>query len=187
MNAETTSLPGILLLTPRVFADPRGYFEETYQHDKYAAAGIPCRFVQDNHSHSVRGVLRGLHYQVRRPQAKLLDVVHGAILDVVVDLRAGSPTFGRHEVHELSDTNHRQIFIPAGFAHGFLVLSETADVWYKCSAYYDPSDESGVRWNDPDLAIRWPCSTPLVSPKDTALPLFADIPPERLPQKKDEG
>jgi len=186
MNAETTSLEGILLLTPRVFPDPRGYFEETFQLAHYGAAGIPCRFVQDNHSRSVCGVLRGLHYQVRKPQAKLLDVVYGAILDVVVDLRAGSPTFGRHETHELNDTNHRQIFIPAGFAHGFVVLSEAADVIYKCSDYYDPADEAGIRWDDPGLAIPWTVANPLVSPKDAALPRLADIPPDRLPWARAE-
>ncbi len=187
MKTTPTSLSGVLLLTPRVFADPRGYFEETFQLRNYEAAGIPCRFVQDNHSRSVRGVLRGLHYQVRRPQAKLVDVFHGAILDVVVDLRAGSPTFGRHEVHELSDTNHRQLFIPAGFAHGFVVLSESADVMYKCSDYYDPSDEGGIRWDDPDLAIPWTVAAPLVSPKDAALPLLADIPRDMMPHSRDEG
>jgi dTDP-4-dehydrorhamnose 3,5-epimerase len=187
MRAEITSIPGVLLLTPRVFEDPRGYFEETFQQESYAAAGVTCRFVQDNHSRSTRGVLRGLHYQVRKPQAKLLDVVRGTILDVVVDLRQGSPTFGRHEALELSDTNHRQIFIPAGFAHGFLVLSDHADVVYKCSDFFDMSDEAGVRWDDPTLGIGWPCATPLVSPKDAALPRLADIPREKLPQKKAEG
>ena len=166
-----------------LFPDPRGYFEETFQLTSYEAAGIPCRFVQDNHSRSVRGVLRGLHYQVRKPQAKLLDVVRGAILDVVVDLRDGSPTFGRYELHELNDSNHRQIYIPAGFAHGFLVVSDHADVVYKCSDFFDVADEAGIRWDDPDLAIPWTIATPLVSPKDAALPHLADIPRDRLPGK----
>ena len=150
-----TSLPGVLLVKPRVFEDSRGFFMETYRADALADAGIRETFVQDNHSHSLRGVLRGLHYQLRRPQAKLCRVVQGEVLDVAVDIRIGSPHFGKWVGAVLSANNHDALYIPKGFAHGFVVLSESADFLYKCSDYLIPADDCGVLWNDPALAIDW--------------------------------
>lgn len=181
LSCERTALPGVLLLAPEVFADARGNFRELYRRDACTAAGIPGEFVQDNQSHSVQGVLRGLHYQTRRPQAKLVCVLRGTILDVVVDIRRGSPTFGRHLAVELSEENHRQVFVPAGYAHGFCVISAEADVLYKCTDFYDAGGEGGVLWSDPALAIPWPTRTPLLSPKDLIHPHLSDIPPHLLP------
>ena len=181
LDCEPTALPGVLLLAPQLFADARGSFCELYRRDACAAAGIPDAFVQDNLSHSSQGVLRGLHYQTRRPQAKLVCALRGAILDVVVDIRRGSPTFGRHVAVELSDRNRRQLFVPAGYAHGFCVISAEADVLYKCTDFYDPGGEGGVLWSDPALAIAWPTRTPLLSPKDQVYPCLAEIPPQLLP------
>lgn len=180
-RCEPAGLPGVLLLTPPVYADARGNFREVYRQNGYAELGIPDAFVQDNQSHSVRHVLRGLHYQIRKPQAKLVCVLRGAILDVVADIRPGSPTFGRHVMIELSDRNNRQLFVPKGYAHGFCVVSDEADVLYKCTDFYDPGAEGGVVWNDPALAIPWPVATPILSAKDQALPRLADIPADRLP------
>ena len=179
MKATPTALPGVILVEPAAFADERGHFMETWHHGRYRAAGIDPAFVQSNAAHSRRGVLRGLHYQLGRPQAKLLWVPHGEILDVAVDVRRGSPTFGRWVGEVLSADNRRQLFVPAGFAHGYCVLSETADVVYLCSDFYAPAEERGVRWDDPALAIEWPEQAPLVSAKDRALPLLsaADLPP----------
>ena len=181
LSCEQTPLPGVLVFTPQVFADARGNFREVYRRDTYTAAGISAEFVQDNLSHSTRGVLRGLHYQIQRPQAKLICVLRGTILDVVVDIRRSSPTYGRHITVELSDQNNKQIFVPAGFAHGFCVTSDEADVLYKCTDFYDPGAEGGLIWNDPTLAIAWQVSEPVLSPKDAALPRLADIPEDRLP------
>jgi len=177
-----TDIPGVFVLTPRVFGDSRGFFLETYQRLRYGDAGVDVEFVQDNHSRSSRGVLRGLHYQLRNPQAKLIYVARGEVLDVAVDIRRGSPTFGRCVTCHLSDNNHRQIYVPTGFAHGFCVLSEQADVIYKCTDFYAPDDEYGVLWSDPALAISWPTQIePMLSAKDAALRPLRDIPPEHLP------
>lgn len=182
MNVLDTDLPGVLIIEPRVFTDDRGFFMETYQQERCRAAGIAGSFVQHNHSRSTRGTLRGLHYQLRNPQAKLCRVVHGEVWDVAVDLRRGSPTFGRWTGVTLSAENCRQIYVPRGFAHGFVVLSETADFLYQCDDYYAPGDEYGIAWNDPDLRIEWPLPcAPLLSPKDQDLPRLAESDPERLP------
>jgi len=177
-----TSLPGVLLLKPRVFADPRGFFMESYRENVLAAAGITDRFVQDNHSHSSCGVLRGLHYQLRTPQAKLCRVVRGEVLDIAVDIRLGSPNFGKWMSVVLSGDNHLQIYIPKGFAHGFAVRSQTADFLYKCSDYYDADDDRGVLWNDPEIGIDWQTPSPILSKKDSAYPSLSQIPREQLPR-----
>jgi dTDP-4-dehydrorhamnose 3,5-epimerase len=162
-----TELEGVLIIEPELFRDERGFFQETYQQRRYAEHGIDYEFVQDNHSQSRRGVLRGLHYQDRSaPMAKLVRCSRGAILDVVVDLRVGAPSFGRWVAVELSDENVRQLFVPIGFGHGFLTLSDVAEIQYKCSGYYTPAAEGVVRWDDPELAVAWPISEPLVSPRD---------------------
>jgi len=181
MNVITTDLPGVLLIEPKVFGDHRGFFLETFQQERYRRAGIALPFVQDNHSRSRRGVLRGLHFQLRHPQGKLVQVMRGAVFDVAVDIRRGSPTFGRWFGAELSDENHRQLYIPPGFAHGFCVLSETADFLYKCTDYYHPEDEDGISWQDPAIGIDWPITDPLLSERDRNLPLLADMEPDRLP------
>jgi dTDP-4-dehydrorhamnose 3,5-epimerase len=163
-----TTLAGVRLLEPTVFRDDRGLFLETFRADRFAAAGIPDLFVQDNHSRSLRGTLRGLHWQWRKPQAKLVRVVNGSIFDVVVDVRRGSPTFGRWLGFEMSADRFTQLYVPVGFAHGFCVTSEVADVEYKCSDVYDPQGEAGLIWNDPAVGVDWPIETPLLSPKDAA-------------------
>jgi dTDP-4-dehydrorhamnose 3,5-epimerase len=174
-------LPGVVLVKPRAFPDPRGYFTETYHLTKYAEAGIAKPFVQDNYSFSKKHVLRGLHSQVKQPQGKLVYVLQGEIFDVAVDIRRGSPTFGQWEGHLLSSENFHQLFIPEGFAHGFVVLSDTALVSYKCTDLYAPGDEQGIAWNDPDIGIAWPVSDPLLGEKDKALPHLKDLPDDRLP------
>ena len=177
MTFEETTLPGVVLVTPKVHGDERGFFLETWREDRYAElTGAGAGFCQDNHSRSRRGVLRGLHFQTRRPQGKLLRCVRGEIFDVAVDVRPGSEHFGRWVGVRLNEKTNNRLFVPAGFAHGFQVLSDTADVEYKCTDYYDPAGESGVRWNDPDLAIAWPLAEPLVSEKDQVLPLLAELP-----------
>jgi dTDP-4-dehydrorhamnose 3,5-epimerase len=181
LRCEPTDLPDVRVITPAVYPDSRGNFREVYRRDTYAAAGVPQEFVQDNQSHSAQHVLRGLHFQTRKPQGKLICVLRGSILDVVVDLRRGSPTFGRHLAIELSEQNNRQLFVPAGFAHGFGVLSATADVLYKCTDFYDPGAEAGIRWDDPGLGIVWPIAAPVLSAKDLALPRLAEIPVALLP------
>ncbi len=174
MKVVATDLAGVVVIEPAVFRDPRGFFVETYHAERYRAAGIDADFVQDNHSCSARGTLRGLHAQERFPQAKLVRVIEGEIWDVAVDIRLGSPTFGRHVAVTLSADDQRQIFVPVGFAHGFCVLSERAQVEYKCTDYYHPEDELRVLWNDPELAIPWPVATPALSDKDRAAePLHA--------------
>jgi len=175
-------LPGVLLIEPMVFSDERGFFMETYHAKKYAEAGIPGPFVQDNHSHSQRGTLRGLHYQLKNPQGKLVYAVKGEILDVAVDIRKGSPHFRRWTGNLLSEQNKRQLYIPEGFAHGFCVLSETADVIYKCTDFYAPGDEYGVFWADESIDIVWPIETPILSEKDKKNPKLENIPDEHLPQ-----
>jgi dTDP-4-dehydrorhamnose 3,5-epimerase len=172
-----TDLPGVLLVEPDVFRDARGYFLETFHERKYREAGIPYAFVQDNQSRSTRGALRGLHAQLRRPQGKLIRAVQGEIFDVAVDLRPGSSTFGKWTGAKLSADDFRQMFVPPGFAHGFCVLSETAEVAYKCTDFHDRDDEIGLRWNDPDVAIAWPLKNPLLSEKDAGLPTLAELRP----------
>ncbi len=168
MTVTETRLPGVLLLEPRVFRDPRGFFLETWNADRYRAAGIPGPFVQDNASRSARGVLRGLHVQNPNPQGKLVSVLDGAVFDVAVDVRAGSPTFGQWTGHELSAENGHQLWIPPGFAHGFVVLSESALFTYKCTDRYAPEHEFSIAWNDPEIGIAWPVVDPELSGKDAA-------------------
>lgn len=175
MNFIKTELEGVLVIEPDVHRDSRGFFLESWQERKYREAGIPGPFVQDNHSRSMRGTLRGLHAQRTRPQGKLVRAVRGAIFDVAVDIRPGSRTFGRWVSATLSEDNFRQIFVPKGFAHGFCVLSETAEIEYKCTELYDRADEIGVRWDDPEIGIDWPLGDPLLSPKDAALPSLAAL------------
>jgi len=176
-----TSLPGVLLIKPRVFEDPRGFFMETYRADKLAAAGVYETFVQDNHSRSGRGVLRGLHYQFRHPQAKLCRVARGEVFDVAVDIRVGSPHFGKWVGAVLSEANRHALYLPKGFAHGFVVRSESADFLYKCSDYYDAASDCGVLWSDPALAIDWDEPSPIISAKDHGSPPLSQVPRERLP------
>jgi len=164
-----------LIITPQRIVDPRGFFSETFRAAQYAAAGMPHPFVQDNWSRSRRGVLRGLHLQNPKAQGKLVTVISGQVLDVAVDVRVGSPAFGRHVAVELSDENGIQLYMPRGCAHGFIVLSETADFLYKCDEYYSPQDEIVVRWNDPALGIDWRISEPLLGKRDAAAPLLADV------------
>src|SRR3954467_10336925 len=164
MIVEDLSLSGLKLVKPRIFEDARGLFLETYREDRCREDGIDARFVQANHSRSRRGTLRGLHFQTSPGQAKLVRVVSGEIFDVAVDIRPDSATFGRWESVRLDARNHHQFYVPLGFAHGFCVLSETADVLYKVSSHYDPKSESGFRWHDPDVAIRWPVTNPFLSP-----------------------
>jgi dTDP-4-dehydrorhamnose 3,5-epimerase len=169
-----TELPGVILIEPDVHKDSRGFFLETYHQRKYQDGGIPGDFVQDNHSHSIRGTLRGLHAQRRRPQAKLVRAVEGEMFDVAVDIRRGSPTFGQWVGVTLSGDNFRQLYIPPGFAHGFCVLSDRVHVEYKCTDFYDASDELAIAWNDPAIGIAWPIAEPLVSGKDAQAPRLAE-------------
>lgn len=168
MNVIRTAIPDVVIVEPKVFGDSRGLFLETFQSQRYADAGIGLPFLQDNLSRSTRGVLRGLHIQNPKAQGKLVTVVRGHVLDVAVDVRRESPTFGRHVAVELSEDNRRQLWVPRGFAHGFLVLSETADFFYKCDEYYCPQAEMVIRWDDPDLAIDWTIKDPQVSARDAA-------------------
>ncbi len=177
-----TALPGVFIVKPRVFADPRGFFMETYRQNVLAEAGIRDNFVQDNHSRSSRGVLRGLHYQLRHPQAKLCRVAQGEVLDIAVDVRLGSPTFGKWVSVVLSSENHQQLYIPKGFAHGFVVRSETADFLYKCSDYFDGPDDRGVLWNDPAIGIDWQTADPILSDKDKGYLPLNEIAHENLPR-----
>ena len=177
-----TSLRGVWELRPEVFRDTRGFFLETYQQTRFGELGITDSFVQDNHSCSAKGSLRGLHYQLHHPQAKLCRVIEGEALDVAVDIRLGSPSFGKWTGVVLSAKAHNQIYISPGFAHGFLALNDTVQFLYKCSHFYDPKDEHGIRWDDPDLAISWGVSNPLLSERDKRYPTLAMIPREFLPQ-----
>ncbi|MDS4027751.1 MAG: dTDP-4-dehydrorhamnose 3,5-epimerase [Candidatus Contendobacter sp.] len=181
MKVLETGLPGVLLLEPKVFGDPRGFFMEIWQAARYHEAGMPERFVQDNRSRSRRGVLRGLHYQLTQPQGKLVWVTRGAVFDVAVDIRQGSPNFGRWYGCLLDDVNHRQLYIPPGFAHGFCVVSDEADFFYKCTDYYHPSSERGIAWDDPEIAIDWPLREVSLSAKDRQNPRLSAQPPENLP------
>jgi dTDP-4-dehydrorhamnose 3,5-epimerase len=175
-----TEIPGVVIIEPDVHRDPRGYFLETYHERKYAEGGIRGPFVQDNHSFSLRGTLRGLHAQQRRPQGKLVRAVEGEMFDVAVDIRRGSPTFSRWVGVTLSGENLRQFYIPPGFAHGFCVLSERVHVEYKCTDFYDREDEFGLAWNDPEIGIAWPIREPVLSAKDAAAPRLDKI-RDRLP------
>ncbi|MCD6519118.1 MAG: dTDP-4-dehydrorhamnose 3,5-epimerase [Anaerolineae bacterium] len=178
MQVIETKLPGVLIIEPRVFEDRRGFFYESYNYREYAQRGIRDVFVQDNHSRSVKGVLRGLHYQAPPGQAKLVRVVVGEVFDVVVDIRWGSPTYGQWLGVWLSAENRRQLYIPVGFAHGFCVTSEVAEFLYKVSNYYSPPDERGIAWDDPDLGIEWPITEPILSDRDQHHPRLKDAPRE---------
>lgn len=175
VNVVATPLPGVLIVEPRVFHDDRGFFLESYQHERYARHGIPERFVQDNHSRSVRGTLRGLHSQRRRPQAKLVRAIEGEIFDVAVDARPGSAHFGRWFGVRLSGENFRQLYLPAGFLHGFQILSDSAHVQVKCADVYAPDDEFAVAWDDPRIGIAWPLDAPILSARDAAAGAFAEL------------
>ncbi len=186
MKVEAMALPGVVIIEPRAFGDERGFFLETYRAQAYREqAGIEHGFVQDNHSRSRRGVLRGLHYQLKRPQGKLVQVVRGEVFDVAVDIRLDSPTFGQWVGVLLDDRDHRQLYIPPGYAHGFCVLSEVADMFYKCTDYYDSSSEQGVLWNDPDIGIDWPLDQVQLSARDSANPTLAQQSADRLPRYRD--
>ena len=174
MNVVETPLPGVLVIEPRVFRDERGFFLESYNAERFGAAGLELRFQQDNHSRSAGGVVRGLHYQTRRPQGKLVSVVRGAAFDVAVDIRRGSATFGRWFGIVLSDAEPRSLWIPPGFAHGFCALSETVDITYKCTDVYVAEYDRGVLWSDPQIGLEWPVTTPLLSDKDRALPRLSE-------------
>ena len=182
MRVINSDLDQVLIIEPEPHIDSRGFFAEIYQARRYRSAGVESDFVQDNISFSQKGVLRGLHYQYPMQQAKLLQVLDGSVFDVALDIRLGSPTFGAWTGVELSSHNHRQIYIPEGFSHGFYVLSQSALIMYKCSYFYSPESEGGVSWDDPDIAIDWPLSgDPLLSGKDASFPRLKDIPRDRLP------
>lgn len=181
MKVEETALAGVFLIEPRVFGDNRGFFFEAYQAERYANAGIVGPFVQDNLSFSRGPVLRGLHFQYPHAQGKLVFVLMGEVFDVAVDVRVGSPTYGRWTGARLSGENKRQLYVPAGFAHGFCVLSEAALFAYKCTNVYVPEAESTIRWDDPDIGIAWPVADPILSTRDATAPRLRDISPERLP------
>jgi len=181
MKVTKTKLPEVLVFEPDAFGDARGWFLETFSSKRYEQVGIKKSFVQDNVSFSTKNILRGLHFQYPNPQGKLVQVLSGEVFDVAVDIRLGSPTFGQWAGDTLSAANHKQLYIPPGFAHGFCVLSETAIFSYKCTEYYNPATEGGIIWNDPDLNITWPVSSPVVSKKDAGYPRLSDIPKNKLP------
>lgn len=181
MKFTKTAFPDVFLIEPDVFKDTRGFFMETYNQMKYAEAGIDQVFVQDNYSHSKYGILRGLHYQLKNAQGKLVFVITGEIFDIVVDIRIGSPRFGQWFGTHLSAENRLQIFVPEGYAHGFIVLSEGVDVIYKCTDFYTPGDEYGIFWADPSIGIDWPIKNPVLSDKDSKNPKLREIPEELLP------
>ena len=180
MKITPARIPDVLIIEPDVFGDNRGFFMETWHAQKYAEQGLDVNFVQDNHSRSTKGVLRGLHYQLEQPQGKLVRVVTGRVFDVAVDVRRGSPTFGQWVGIELSGENHRQIYVPPGFAHGFCVLSDSVDFLYKCTDYYAPQHEQGILWCDPDIGIEWPGDNFRISEKDAGNALLKDM-QDRLP------
>lgn len=184
MERIDTSLSGLFLIRPKIFSDPRGFFFESYHRDKFSKLGISNAFVQDNHSKSVKGTLRGLHYQFKFPQAKLCRVIQGEVFDVAVDIRKGSPSFGKWVGVLLSAENKEQIYIPRGFAHGFLVLSETAEFLYKCDDFYHPEDEIGIAWNDPEIGINWSFAEPILSNKDKVNLELSNITNDKLPEFK---
>jgi dTDP-4-dehydrorhamnose 3,5-epimerase len=177
VKANPTAIKDVLVLEPTVHRDQRGFFLESWREDRLASLGIATRFVQDNHSHSIQGTLRGLHYQIEHPQGKMVRVVSGKVFDVAVDLRRSSPTFGRWVAETLSSEEHRQLWIPPGFAHGFYALSDSADLLYKCTEYYEPAYDRTLKWDDPELAIEWPLlrgCPPILSAKDAAAPRLRD-------------
>lgn len=182
MQRIETTLPGVIELRPTVLEDSRGFFMETYHQERFRSLGITDNFVQDNHSRSTKGTLRGLHYQLHHPQAKLCRVVEGEALDVALDIRLGSPTFGQWTGAHLSAQSRNLIYIPTGFAHGFLALTDTVQFLYKCSDFYVRDDERGILWNDPALNISWGINAPLVSEKDSKLPRLSDVPRDLLPR-----
>ena len=182
MKNRVAGFAEVKVIDLKAHADSRGFFRELFRVNTYQQAGIIPAFTQFNHSRSSIGVLRGLHFQRHHPQGKLVTVTRGAILDVVVDIRYGSPTFGQWMSVEISDTNHQQIYIPPGFAHAILVLSDTVDLLYQCTDYYRPDDEYSIAWNDPDINIHWPFNNPIVSEKDGKAPFLAALAPEQLPQ-----
>jgi dTDP-4-dehydrorhamnose 3,5-epimerase len=181
MRLEPTGFSGLKLIEPHCFSDERGFFLESFHAKRYGESGINDSFVQDNHSRSLQGVLRGLHFQVSNPQAQIVTVIRGRIFDVAVDLRAGSPTFGHWYGVELSDNGPRQMYMAPGFAHGFCVLSEFADLHYKVSRFYNERDEGGLIWNDRDIGINWPIKDPIISKRDRAYPCLHELRPEQLP------
>jgi dTDP-4-dehydrorhamnose 3,5-epimerase len=181
MNVLETALPGVLVFEPKVFGDERGFFMETWHAERYREAGLPSHFVQDNLSFSQRGVLRGLHFQNPDQQGKLVFVLQGEVYDVAVDIRVGSPTFGRWTAVTLSSENKRQLYVPEGFAHGFLVTSDAALFTYKCTAKYNAKAEAVILWNDPEIGIEWPTNDPVLAEKDSVAPPLAELSPERLP------
>ena len=181
MKIIETKIPGVLVIEPKVFIDNRGFFQETWQKIRYETLGIACGFVQDNLSFSKRGVLRGLHFQHPRDQGKLVSVILGDVFDVAVDIRVDSPTFGQWVGVKLTGNNHRQLWIPPGFAHGFCVTSDEAYFMYKCTDVYSTANEGGVIWNDPDIGIEWPIKEVIVSDKDNSYPALKEIPPAALP------
>ena len=173
-----TRLEGVALIEPQVFGDERGFFVETFSLDSWSGLGVDASFVQHNHSRSSKGTLRGLHFQTHPGQAKLLRCPRGSIFDVAVDLRKDSPTYGQWEGHVLDDVNHHQLYVPIGFAHGFCVLSDVADVTYLVSSLYDPETEAGIRWNDPEVGVEWPVEEPLLSQRDIEAPLLSEVAPD---------
>jgi dTDP-4-dehydrorhamnose 3,5-epimerase len=181
MKVIETKLPSVVVLEPDVYGDRRGFFLETWNRKRYEEVGICETFVQDNVSLSKQGILRGLHFQNPQSQGKLVQVLSGEVLDVAVDIRIGSPTFGQWIGEELSGEDHKQIYIPPGFAHGFFVISDEALFSYKCTDFYNPDTEHGIIWNDPDIGINWPVDEPLLSSKDAVFPKLKDLPPETLP------
>ena len=182
MKFTPTALPGVVIVDPDVHGDSRGFFLETWHAERYRQAGIDADFVQDNLSRSSRHTLRGLHAQVRRPQGKLVRVVEGSVFDVAVDIRRGSPHYGRWVGCELSAADQRQMYVPPGFAHGFCVLTEFAQFEYKCTDFYDPDDQIAIRWNDPEIGVEWPVDAPTLSPRDQSAPLLRDFGPGQLPE-----
>lgn len=182
MNVLETRLPGVLIIEPDVFGDARGFFMETWSQERYREVGLPAGFVQDNLSRSARGVLRGLHFQSPHPQGKLISVLEGEVFDVAVDVRTGSPTFGEWVGEVLSSVNRRQLYVPEGFAHGFVVTDDTALFSYKCTEYYHPETERSILWNDPEIGIEWPIGDPILSDKDGRAPRLAAIPSDKLPR-----
>ena len=183
MNVVPTSLKEVLIVEPDVYADKRGFFMETYNQERYRKAGISQAFIQDNLSFSVKGTLRGLHFQINQPQAKLVQVISGEIFDVAVDIRKGSPTFGQWTGVNLSSETKRQLFVPEGFAHGLCVLSEAALFLYKCSDLYMQAGEGGIFWSDPAIGIEWPTTEPIISDKDNRLPYLSALSPHQLPRR----
>jgi dTDP-4-dehydrorhamnose 3,5-epimerase len=175
MKVTETKLQGVLIIEPKIFGDERGFFKENFQTERYKEVGIDQEFVQDNHSRSQKGVLRGLHFQIAKPQGKLVSCLRGAVFDVVVNIDPASITYGQYLAIELTEDNHKQLWIPPGYAHGFCVLSDIADFQYKCTDYYDPNNEGGIIWNDNTVAIDWPINNPSLSSKDAALPLLSEL------------